>query len=172
MKNNLFSNLFFIATLLLLWAPAQAQEKKPRQSPADSAMGKIGGANIKIRYSSPSVKGRAIWGALVPYDTVWRTGANEATTFATDKAITVEGKALPAGTYSFFAIPGKESWVIIFNKTAKQWGAYDYKVADDALRVTVKPKALAAVQERMHFSVTASGISLKWDKLEVPVAVK
>jgi hypothetical protein len=157
---------------LLATATSFAQDKKPRESPLDSAMGKIGTANVKIVYSSPAVKNRAIWGELVPFDKVWRTGANEATTFSTDKPLMVEGKALPAGKYAFFAIPGKESWTIIFNKTAKQWGAYDYKEADDALRVTVKPKMEAAVQERLKYHVAENGFGLAWEKLHLHVSAK
>jgi len=171
MKNNLIV-LFALAGFLFSGTVACGQDKKPRQSPADSTMGKIGSANVKIIYSSPSVKGRAIWGALVPYDSVWRAGANEATIFTTDKPVTVEGKKLPAGSYSFFAIPSKGSWTIIFNKTAKQFGAYEYKMADDALRATVKPKTLASVNERLVYTLTASGFTLKWDKLELPVSIK
>ena len=170
MKNLFLAPLFF--ALLLVQSLAFAQDKKPRESPLDSASGKIGAANVKIVYSSPAVKGRAIWGELVPFDKVWRAGANEATTFTTDKPLTIEGKALPAGSYSFFAIPGKESWTVIFNKTAKQWGAYDYKEAQDALRVTVKPKMETAVQERLKYHVAANGFGLAWEKLNLHVAAK
>ena len=87
-----------------------------RPSPAATATGEINGAAITINYSSPGVKGRVIWGGLVPFDKVWRAGANEATTFETSKDIKVEGKNLPAGKYGFFAIPGQTEWTIIFNK--------------------------------------------------------
>ena len=93
---------------------ACAQHQKP--SPPASAEFKVGGANIKIKYSAPSVKGREIWGKLVPYGEVWRTGANEATTFETDKDIKVEGKTLPAGTYSLFTIPGKDEWYLVYHR--------------------------------------------------------
>ncbi|MDP4131765.1 MAG: DUF2911 domain-containing protein, partial [Bacteroidota bacterium] len=88
----------------LLWAQG---DKSKRPSPPETATGTVGGASISINYSSPSVKGRKIWGGLVPYDKVWRAGANEATIFETDKAIEVEGKNLPAGKYSLFAKPGE-----------------------------------------------------------------
>lgn len=148
------------------------QAQKPMASPRDSVSGKVAGAAISINYGSPSVKGRKIWGDLVPYGKVWRTGANEATRFTTDKAITIEGKQLPAGTYSFFAIPGEKEWTIIFNKTANQWGAYDYKQADDALRVTVKAHVASATAEKLKYSISGNGFSLLWEKLEVPVSVK
>ena len=142
------------------------------ESPRDSVSGKVGNAMITINYGSPSVKARKIWGDLVPYGKVWRTGANEATTFTTDKAIEVEGKSLPAGKYSFFAIPNEKEWTIIFNKTAKQWGAYDYKDKEDALRVNVKPKKASIMSERLNYTVNSTGISLIWENLEVPVSIK
>jgi len=152
---------------------AAAQEAKPKPSPAATATGKVNGATITINYSSPAVKGRKIWGGLEAYDKVWRAGANDATTFETDKDIKVEGKSLPAGKYSFFLIP-KESgtWTAIFNKEPKQWGAYKYEEAKDALRVEVKVKPLKETQERLVYNVNSKGFSLDWDKVSVPVAIK
>src|SRR5258705_13398511 len=95
-----------------IWAQA---DKSSRPSPPATATGKVNGATITINYSSPSVKGRKIWGALVPYDKVWRAGANEATIFETDKDIKIEGKPLHAGKYSLYAIPGEKEWTFIFN---------------------------------------------------------
>ncbi len=158
--------------LALICGLGSVQAQKTVASPRDSVSGKHGDANISINYGSPAVKGRKIWGDLVPYGKVWRTGANEATVFKTDKAIKVEGKTLPAGQYSFFAIPGEKEWVLIFNKTAKQWGAYDYKEADDALRVTVKPQSVAPTAERLKYTITPAGFSLIWENLEIPVSIK
>lgn len=164
-------------TLLLVTATfslgAMAQEAKQPASPAATATGNIKGANITIKYSSPAVKGRTIWGGLEKYDKVWRAGANDATTFQTDKDIKVEGKTLPAGTYSFFLIPRESgTWTAIFNKEPKQWGAYKYDEKNDQLRVDVKTKALAAPQERLIYKIEKSGFALEWDKISVPVAVK
>jgi len=152
---------------------AFAQEAKKPASPAATATGKIKDATITIAYSSPSVKGRTIWGGLEAYDKVWRAGANEATTFETDKDITVQGKKLPAGKYSFFLIP-KESgtWTAIFNKEPKQWGAYKYEEAKDALRVDVKTKALPATQETLVYKINNKGFTMDWDKISVPVEIK
>jgi hypothetical protein len=152
---------------------AMAQDAKPKASPAATATGRIGGANITINYSSPAVKGRQIWGGLEKFDKVWRAGANEATTFETDKDIKVEGKNLPAGKYSFFLIPRESgTWTAIFNKEPKQWGAGKYDESKDALRVDVKTKALAETQERLVYNITAKGFSLDWDKVSVPVSLK
>ncbi|MFN0292290.1 DUF2911 domain-containing protein [Pedobacter helvus] len=163
------------STLLALFVSvgAMAQDAKPKASPAATATGKIGGANITINYSSPAVKGRKIWGGLEAYDKVWRAGANDATTFETDKDIKVEGQALPAGKYSFFLIPRESgTWTAIFNKEPKQWGAYKYDQAKDALRVDVKVKPLKETQERLVYNVTKKGFALDWDKVSVPVSVK
>lgn len=162
----------FTLLVAFVFGIGSIQAQKTVASPRDSVSGKHGDANISINYGSPAVKGRKIWGDLVPYGKVWRTGANEATVFKTDKAIKVEGKTLPAGQYSFFAIPGEKEWVLIFNKTAKQWGAYDYKEADDALRVTVKPQSVAPTAERLKYTITPAGFSLIWENLEIPVSIK
>jgi hypothetical protein len=159
-----------IALVLILSGNLAAQKKM--ESPRDSCSGKVGKATITINYVSPSVKGREVWGALVPYGQVWRTGANEATTFKTDKEIQVEGKALPAGTYAFFAIPGENSWTLIFNKTSNQWGAFNYSQKEDALRVDVKPGKAAAMSERLVYKITKDGFSLTWENLTVPVRIQ
>lgn len=160
------------ALLIFSIVGTMAFGQKKTASPRDSVSGKINGASISVNYGSPSVKDRKIWGELVPYGQVWRAGANEATTFTTDKAIVVEGKTLAAGKYGFFAIPGEKEWTIIFNKTANQWGAYEYKDSADALRVTVTPKKSASKQERLVYKLNDKGLVLAWENLEVPVAIK
>jgi hypothetical protein len=169
-KHLLNSTAILFALTLILALPAFGQKKG--SSPRDSATAKIGKATISINYGSPSVKGRKIWGDLVPYDKVWRTGANEATTFKTDQNIQVEGKTLPAGKYSFFAIPGEKSWTIIFNKIANQWGSFSYKQTEDALRVEVKTVKTASLNERLVYKIRNDGFSLIWENLEVPVSLK
>ncbi|RYZ94158.1 MAG: DUF2911 domain-containing protein, partial [Sphingobacteriaceae bacterium] len=125
-----------------------------------------------INYGSPSVKGRKIFGGLEAYGKVWRSGANMSTTFTTDKDITVEGKKLAAGTYSFFTIPTEGDWTIIFNTVAKQPGAYEYDAAKDALRATVKPVKSAAKNERLVYKINNNGFTLNWDDVTVPVSIK
>jgi hypothetical protein len=147
--------------------------QEPRQSPAAKATGKAGNANITITYSQPSVKGRKIWGDLVPYGKVWRTGANEATTFEVDNNVKVEGQALPKGKYALFTIPGESEWTVIFNKTPDQWGSFRYKQEDDALRVKVKPSKAPAFTEMMTFNVANDGkVVLAWENLQVPFRVQ
>jgi len=162
-----------VVAAMTISVSAFAQEAKKPASPAMTATGKIKDANITIAYSSPSVKGRTVWGDLVAYNKVWRAGANDATTFETSKDITVQGKKLPAGKYSFFLIP-KESgtWTAVFNKEPKQWGAYKYEESKDALRVDVKTKSLPAAQEMLVYKVNSNGFTMDWDKISVPVEIK
>lgn len=162
--------------LLALATFTFAQEKAPASPPA-TASGKIGAAQVTVNYSSPSVKGREVWGKLVPYGQVWRTGANAATTITFDKDLAIEGQPLKAGTYALFTIPTENEWTVIFSKKAKQSGAFDYKEAEDALRVKVKPVPAQEMNERLKFDVMSKGknagtIIMKWEKMEVPVAVK
>ncbi|MFC4212792.1 DUF2911 domain-containing protein [Pedobacter lithocola] len=170
---TMIKSVTMLLTAITISVSALAQEAKKPASPAATATGKVKDATITIAYSSPSVKGRKIWGGLEAYDKVWRAGANDATTFETDKNIMVQGKALAAGKYSFFLIP-KESgtWTAIFNKEPKQWGAYKYEEAKDALRVDVKVKPLKATQETLVYKVTKSGFTMDWDKVSVPVTIK
>jgi hypothetical protein len=160
-------------SLLLVFALFLSQfawAQKPMASPRDSVSGKAGKATVSINYGSPSVKGRKIWGDLVPYNKVWRAGANEATTITTDQPLQIEGKTLPAGKYSFFVIPTEKTWTVIFNKTANQWGAYEYSEKQDALRVTVTPKKSGEMHERLAYKINDKGFILLWENLEVPVS--
>ncbi|MGE5236023.1 MAG: DUF2911 domain-containing protein [Acidobacteriota bacterium] len=157
-------------------APALADLELPRLSPNATVSQVVGVTNVTITYSRPGVKGRVIWGGLVPYGEVWRTGANEATTITFGNDVTIDGHALPAGTYALMTIPGPDQWTVVFNKDAKQWGAYQYKAEQDALRITVKPEP-APFAERMTFSFPdttsdATGVALTWDKLRVGFTVK
>jgi hypothetical protein len=162
-----------LITLMLLSAFVgfAACAQQPAASPRAKATGKAGGATITIDYGQPSVKGRKIFGDLVPYAKVWRAGANEATVFETDSDIKVDGKALAKGKYGFFTIPGEKEWVIIFNKTWNQWGSFRYKQEEDVLRITVPAKAAAAMTEAMTFKVENGKVQLAWENtmVEFPV---
>ncbi len=167
-KQLLFTGMFASYTLI-----GSAQQPKPRVSPPDSTTGTVKGATITIHYSKPSVKGRTIWGALVPYDSVWRAGANEATTFETGKDIKVQGQVLPAGKYGFFLLPrANGAWTAIFNKVTNQWGAFKYDSTKDQLRVDVSPKAVDQSAETLNYQITRMGFSLNWEKISIPVSVK
>ncbi len=160
------------AVLALSLTSTMSFGQKKQASPRDSVSGTVNGAKLSINYGSPSVKDRKIWGGLVPYGEVWRAGANEATTFNTSKNILVENQTLPAGKYSLFIIPSETEWTVIFNKTAVQWGAYDYKQKDDALRVKIKPVKSGSKQERLTYRINDKGFALAWENIEAPVLVK
>lgn len=172
------SRLFLTLATCLITSLLRAQgDRANRPSPPATASGKIKDANITINYSSPAVKGRKIFGDLVPYGQVWRAGANEATIFETDKAIKVEGKPLPAGKYSLYAIPGEKEWTIVFNKQTGQWGvkrggATSRDESQDALTVKVKPKKASGMNERLAYDVNDKGFVLRWENVEVPVSIK
>jgi DUF2911 family protein len=164
--------MFVLLSAISISSGAFSQAPKPRVSPPRSVTGKVTNATITITYSSPSVKGRKIWGGLVPYDSVWRAGANEATTFETDKDILVAGNVLPAGKYSFFLLPKLNGrWTAIFNKEPKQWGAFKYDPTKDQLRVEVFTEALKTNEEMLVYKISSNGFSLDWEMLSVPVPV-
>ncbi|NJM26412.1 MAG: DUF2911 domain-containing protein [Bacteroidia bacterium] len=148
--------------------------KKPL-SPNTSAMAMIGDAHVHIDYSSPSVRGRVIWGGLVAYDKIWVSGAHNATSIETNKDLLINNSVLPAGRYAFFTIPGKESWTVIFNKNWDQHGTDEYNEKEDVFRVTVKPEMLPAIQEELLYEVKKESdkngiISLSWEKIKIAVS--
>ena len=162
-----------IGLLLILIATTNfAVGQKAKASPRKSVTGKINEANISIDYGSPSVKGRKIWGALVPFDKIWRAGANEATTFKTDEDIMVQGKKLPTGNYSLFIIPNEKECIVIFNKKSEQWGAYNYNQELDQLRIVVSPKKESNFTEKLLFLVKNNAIALLWDNWEIALEIK
>ena len=179
MKKMLISKgliLTLVAMLMTSFIYAQ-DDKSKRPSPPETATGMVEGATITINYSSPAVKGRKIWGDLVPYDKVWRAGANEATIFETSKDIKIDGKTLPAGKYSLYAIPGEKEWVFIFNSKTGQWGIKEDESttedpANDVLRVHAKPMKSREFHERMRFVIDKKGFALEWENLRVPVYIK
>lgn len=163
-------NIVMLLTLTSYGITACAQNAKP--SPAVTATGKSGNANITINYGAPSVKGRKVWGELVPYGKVWRTGANDATTFEVDADVKIEGQTLAKGKYALFTIPEANEWTIIFNKNPKQWGAYSYKQEEDVLRVKVKPGASASFNEVLKYEVSGGKVNIHWENLAVSFSVK
>lgn len=164
---RIFALLSLSAFMLVgISACGQAKEdKSKRPSPPAKVTQTIkSGATISIDYSQPSVKGRTIGKDLEPMDgKVWRTGANEATIFETSKEVKINDGNLPAGKYAMFTIPDDNGWTVIFNKTWNQWGAYDYKEADDALRIKAPVTKGNPVSEKMTFTVGDDGtVSLLW----------
>jgi hypothetical protein len=146
-------NIFAVILLLLMTATMVLSQELnlPTVSQKATITQTVGVTQVTISYSRPGVKGRVIWGELVPYDKVWRTGANQATSIVFSTEVTIDGQKVPAGTYSLHTIPGKEDWTVIFNKEADQWGSYDYDPAKDVVRIKVKPQQ-GPHQEWMMFS--------------------
>ena len=136
--------------------------QKKRVSPRETTTGEINGVEVSINYCAPSVKGRKIWGELVPYDKIWRAGANEATTMEFSKDISVQNNKLPAGKYSFFVIPNKEKCTLIFNNDFKQWGSYNYSMDKDQLRIDVSPILNSKSVEKLVYEISDKTIYLKW----------
>jgi hypothetical protein len=161
---------------LALAAPAAAQGiDLPRPSPLARVMQTVGLTEVTVEYSSPAARGRKIWGGLVPYGKVWRTGANAATKVTFTKDVTVDGHKVPAGSYSLFTIPGPNGWTVILNKNVTA-SEQTYKQADDLLRVAAKAKP-AGARERLTFvfgdtSETATSLDLEWAGLRVSLPIK
>jgi hypothetical protein len=136
---------------------------------------RIGLTDITITYHRPLVNGRKIWGGLVPFGEVWRAGANENTTIEFSDAVSVEGQPLAKGVYGLHMLPTADSWTVIFSKMAGAWGSYSYTQAEDALRVTVKPRP-SEMEEALEYEFeelkpTSTSVTLKWEKLAVPFKV-
>jgi hypothetical protein len=151
-------------------------DKEVRISPKAAVIQTVGFTEVRIDYNRPGVKGRVIWGGLVPYNKVWRTGANEATKFTFTTDVKINDKTLKAGSYSFFAIPTNENWTLIFNKVADQWGAFEYNEAEDALRFEITPEE-GSLQEWLAYTITKTSknsavVTLEWEKLKVPFSVE
>lgn len=168
MNPTMMKTLSALALILLVTMPLAAQrgDDADRVSKNGRTEGEIDGVSIALEYGRPNVKGREIWGGLVPYGKVWRTGANEATTIELSGDVTIEGEPLAAGKYSVFTIPGEDEWTVIFNKVASQWGHFNYDEGEDALRVTVAPGEGEHV-EAMDFVIEDSSVVLRWEKVAV-----
>jgi len=158
---------------IICFAAVGQTNKSERPSPPDSVnITTEDGVNIKINYSRPSLKGREIGVDIAPVGKIWRTGANEATTFEINSDVTIDGKDLSAGKYSLYSIPGEQQTTMIFNKTWDQWGTkYDEK--EDALRVEVQNSSNAESQEKFEISATAKGaVTLTWGNYSIIFNVK
>jgi DUF2911 family protein len=171
------NSLFSTAVLALATAYSFAQAPTlPAASPAASVSQTFGITKISIEYHSPGVKGRTVWGNLVPYDSVWRTGANEATTINFSTGVMIGGTKVKAGKYALFTIPGKDMWTIIINSEADQWGSFDYHKSADVVRLTVKPM-MSDFKERMSFYLDVASdstchVTLQWEKVKVSFDVQ
>jgi hypothetical protein len=175
---KVIATLGMVCLGLALFATAGSaqQDKSKRPSPPATATLDLGGGkSVTIDYSSPRAKGRIIYGEVVPYGQVWRTGANEATTFVTTADIIVGGTPVPAGSYTLFTIPGKDKWTLILSKKTGEWGTDYPGAANDQARVDMKVSSLPAPVENftISFEKTSSGgnLNIDWEKTRASVAI-
>lgn len=151
---------------------------KPPKSPRKTAEGVTNGVDISIDYGSPYVKERVIWGELVPYDKIWRAGANDATAITFGSDVVIDGSDIAAGTYALFILPKEdEDWTIILNEEWSKeihgvWGAYDHKPEKDVLRFDVTPVFFDDSKESLTFDVQEGGVLFEWEKLVLTFEVK
>jgi hypothetical protein len=148
----------------------------PAASPAATLTQRVGLTDIQINYSRPGAKGRVVFGGLVPYEHIWRTGANTATKISFSTPVKLNGTDIPAGTYELFTIPGVSEWTVIIHKNMSQWGAYSYDAKNDVARITAKPVALAAAIETLDISLNdlrdeSATLNISWEKVRLPVAL-
>jgi tetratricopeptide (TPR) repeat protein len=177
MRKPLLVSTLMVATLVASCSAGYAQSvlDLPRPSQHAQVMQRIGLTDVTISYSRPLVKGRKIFGAMVPYGEVWRAGANENTVIEFSDAVSIEGRPLPKGTYGLHMIPGENEWTVILSKNFSSWGSYSYDQKEDALRVTVKPKTGEA-REALAYGFDAvtpdsAVVMMEWDRVAVPFKV-
>lgn len=165
--------LFALSSLLLLSSCESQRQNRPSPLRSDSAT--VLGIPVYIEYSSPAVQSRKIFGsdtsALVPYNKVWRTGANDATFISIAASLTFDAQPLDSGTYSLFTIPSDSSWVVILNKEWNQWGSYNYKDSLDVARITVIPKIVDTSHERLLFYFAEDSLKFRWDRVRWAIPI-
>ncbi len=183
MKKNLFLILLSLCSLNIF---AQKTEESTGEycavdtikgSPTREISQTLGTNQITIKYHSPGVKGRVIWGGLVAYNRVWVTGAHYATNIAFSEDVLIGGKTISAGKYAFFTIPNKKNWILIINKNWDQHLADEYDEKDDIVRLTVKPEKLKSEVSRLKYYLTPknaqeSTVSMAWEKVKVSFEVQ
>jgi hypothetical protein len=169
-------NLLILLLLIFTLSAIGQDFRTPRPSPDATVSQYVGITKITVDYSSPGVKGRKIWGDLVPYGKIWRTGANEVTSITFSNPVKINGNELPAGTYGIHTIPGENEWEIIFSKDTKVDDPMNYDEKKDALRIKVKPES-SPFTERMAFTITdmtdnSANVNLIWEKLKLPFKIE
>ena len=163
-------------TIAVLTAILAAQQNKPASPPGEATLKFDDGKTVTIQYSRPSMRGRKIFGGLVPYDEVWRTGANAATSLKTDVDLNIGGANVPAGSYTLYTLPGMSSWKLIINKQTGQWGT-EYSQGQDLARADMKVGQLSSPMEQFTISFDKTGgnsatLKLEWDATVASVEVK
>jgi hypothetical protein len=168
-------SLVFCLSILFIATRAILAEQAKRASPHEQVSAVFDGKKVTIDYGRPLKKGREIFGKLVPFGAVWRTGADEATTLSTEVNLNIGGLKVPKGTYSLFTLPTEKEWTLIVNKNPKQWGAYSYDPAQDLGRTKLTVGAAPSVVEQFTIALDAQGkkgtLKLSWDKTVASIAV-
>jgi hypothetical protein len=173
-----YRSIASLSCTLVLTAASFAQGAKPVASPPETATASLNGHTVTISYGAPSMRGRKIMGEVVPYDKVWRTGANDATSLTTDVALKVGGTMVPAGSYTIYTGPGASRWLLIINKQTKQWGT-EYHQEQDLARIPMQSKTLSSPQEKMSITFenthgNSTELHIRWENVDeyVPVVAQ
>lgn len=179
MKTSFLKNAGLIISFLFSIGMAQAQIDMPQASPQATLQTKVGLTDVEIVYSRPGLKGRGqkIFGDLIPYGQVWRTGANASTKITFAEEVKVQGETLPAATYALYTIPGENEWTIIFSNNLELWGSMGYKEEEDALRVLVKPISIGYPKETFtidfsNYTNNSAELTILWDDTMVNIPVE
>lgn len=172
MKKTLLTTAMIAIAVAVGWQPAEAQVKLPPASSSQTITQGLGISTVTLKYSRPNMNGRDIFGDLVPYGEVWRTGANNLPLLTFDGAVTIAGTQVEAGTYGLLTIPGRDKWTVIFSKNSEQWGAYSYNQEEDVLRFDVEPEQLSKPVETFTISFSdvqpqRAQLNIVWDKTKV-----
>ena len=167
---------FFVFSFAIFFGFAQ-QIQMPQASPSAKIIQKVGLTDVTVDFSRPSTKGRKIFGELVPFGEVWRTGANGATILTFSTEVSINGTQIPAGSYALYSIPGKSTWTMILSKNTKLWGAIGYDPADDLLRFTVTPAKTSRTYDSFEISFakltdSSANLSIKWEQTRVEFTIQ
>jgi hypothetical protein len=164
--------VLFLALLLTSFSSLAQQIQMPQASPSSKIIQKVGLTDVTVDFSRPSTKGRKIFGELVPFGQVWRTGANGATILTFSTEVSISGTKVPAGSYALYSIPGKSSWTMILSKNTKLWGAIGYDAKDDLLRFTATPAKMSRMYDSFEIGFSkltdaSADLSIKWEQTRV-----
>jgi len=175
-KKLLMVLTLLVLTLMISASPLAAQDKAKRPSPSAQAQCKFSdGKTVTVDYSSPRMKGRKVFGGLVPFNEVWRTGANEATTFVTNTNLSVGGKEVPAGSYTIFTVPSPDKWVLVVSKKTGEWGIPYPGEGDDLVRADMTAGKTSAAVENFTIAFDSSGnkctMRMEWENTRASVDV-
>jgi hypothetical protein len=168
-RHSYFSKVLLLSFIIISCKGSEDVHNRPSPLTADSIS--IQGKSLKIIYSSPAVRKRSIWGDLVKYDRIWRTGANEATVLDLGTDVLIGGQSVPAGKYAVFTRPGENEWLFILNREWDQWGSYNYDEGQDVLRLSVIPYKSSEMRERMQFILDADSLSFGWEYLRFSISM-